>query len=94
MYIQCQHLIPALNAWAAREKYMTARLFATQFHGHGCMDDLTSEHGFDSQAEWVIDVIHGCLYNHALAGIPLIGAGIKCLYLSVLMNIFLYVVFS
>ena len=38
-YIQCRHLIPALNEWAARVKYTTARLYATQFLGHGyvCM---------------------------------------------------------
>ena len=37
--------------------------------GHGCMNDLTTESSFDSQATWVINVlglssrhvIHGCL---------------------------------
>ena len=26
-------------------------------HGHGCMDDLTTERSFDPQATWVIDVL-------------------------------------
>ena len=42
-HVQCQHIIPALNAWIAREVYTTARLMATQFPGHGCMNDLTTE---------------------------------------------------
>ena len=54
--IQCQHLIPALNAWAARAEYTTAHPIATQFPGHGCMYDLTTERSFDSQAMWVINV--------------------------------------
>ena len=56
---------------------MTACLIATQFPGHGCMDDLTTEISFDSQALWVIDVLgiyfwhinHGFLYNQALADV-------------------------
>ena len=28
--------------------------FATQFPGHGCIDDLTTESKFDSQATWII----------------------------------------
>ena len=28
-----------------------------QFPGHRCMDDLTAECSFDSQASWVIDVL-------------------------------------
>ena len=67
---------------------MTAQLIATQFPGHGCIDDFTIERSFESQATWVIDVlgsflshvIHGCLYSHALTDIWLSGAGIKCLY--------------
>ena len=55
--VQCRHLIPALNECAARVKYMTARLYATQFLGHGCMHDLTTECSFDAQATWVIDVL-------------------------------------
>ena len=38
--LQCQHLIPALNAWAAWAKYKTTCPIATQFPGHGCMNDL------------------------------------------------------
>ena len=51
------------------------------------MDDLTTECSFDSQAMWVIDlldlffdVIHGCLYNQALADVQVTGAGTECLY--------------
>ena len=47
--LQCRHLIPALNAWAARAWYMTACPIAIQFSGHGSVDDLTAEHGFDSK---------------------------------------------
>ena len=56
-YIQCRHLIPTLNAWAARAVYTTACAIATQFPGLGCMDDLTTKRSFDSQAAWVIDVL-------------------------------------
>ena len=38
MYIQCRHLIPALNAWAVRTYYTTARPIDTLFHDHGCVD--------------------------------------------------------
>ena len=34
----------------------TARLIASQFPGHECMDDLTTEGSFDAQAKWVIGV--------------------------------------
>ena len=54
--LQCRHLIPALNAWVARAKYTTARPIATQFHGHLCVNDLTTERNFDSQITWVINV--------------------------------------
>ena len=30
---------------------------ATQFPGNGCIDDLTTEHSFNFQAAWVIDVL-------------------------------------
>ena len=43
--IQSRHLIPALNARAARAQ-----------NGYGCMDNLTAERSFDSQATWVIGV--------------------------------------
>ena len=36
---------------------MTARPIATQFAGHGCIDDLTTERSFDLQTTWVIDVL-------------------------------------
>ena len=48
--IQCRHSIPALIVWAARAKYNTARPIATQFPGHGCMDDLTTERSLVLQA--------------------------------------------
>ena len=41
--LQCRHLIPALNAWAVRACYTTARPIGTQIHGHGCMDYLKIE---------------------------------------------------
>ena len=55
--VQCRHLIPVLDVWAAWAKYTTARPIATQFPGHGCMDDLTTGRSFDSLATWVIDVL-------------------------------------
>ena len=57
MYVQCRHLIPALNALAARALYTTARPIATQFPGHGRTDDLTIERRLDWQATWVIGVL-------------------------------------
>ena len=35
---------------------MAARLITTQFAGHGCMDDLTTERSVDLQATWAIDL--------------------------------------
>ena len=72
--LQYQHLIPALNAWAARAQYTNASPIATQFPGHGRMNNLTTEFSFDSQATLVIDVIglfflhviHWCFYDQAL----------------------------
>ena len=87
--VQSWQLIAALDEWATREEYTTARQIATQFPGHGSMYDLTTERSIDSQAMWFIDVlgfnfhwhgIHWCLYNHALADILSTGAGIECLY--------------
>ena len=46
------HLIPAVNA-----QYTTVRPIATQFPGHGCLDDLTTERSFNSQATCVVDVL-------------------------------------
>ena len=42
---------------AAWQKYATARPIATQVPGHRCMDNLTTERSFDSQAIWVIRVL-------------------------------------
>ena len=44
---------------------MTARPIVTQFLGHGCMNDLTTERSFDSQATCVIDAI--CLFFDMLS---------------------------
>ena len=65
----------------------SARPIATQFRGHRCIDNLITEHSFDSQATRVFDVlglfygnvIHGCLYNQALADVQSTGEGIRCL---------------
>ena len=87
--LQCRHLIPALNVWAAvRAKYTTACPIATHFPGHGCMNDpqlnVTLIHTLRgslmclSYLNW--NVIHGCLYNQAMAGVRSTGAGIKWLY--------------
>ena len=56
VHVQCRHLIPALNVRAAWAKYTNACPIATQFPGHGCMDDLTTKRSFDSQTTWVIDM--------------------------------------
>ena len=87
-YVQCRHLILALNVGAARAWYTTAHPIATHFPGHECTDDLTTERGFDTQATWVIDVlgfifwytIQWCLDNQERADVRSTGAGIKCLY--------------
>ena len=50
LQLQYQYFMPALIAWAARAEYTTARPIATQFPGHGCMDDLTIERGVDLPA--------------------------------------------
>ena len=55
--LQCRHLIPAPNAWAARVYCTTAHLIATQFPWYGIMDNLTTERSFESQATWVIDIV-------------------------------------
>ena len=44
----------ALDAWPG---HTTAHTLATKFHVNGCMDDLTIERRFDSQAKWVSDVL-------------------------------------
>ena len=58
--VQCIHLIPALNALAARAHYTTVRPIAAGFSIHGCIYDPTTERSFDSQVTWVIDVL--CLF--------------------------------
>ena len=59
--LQCRHLIPALNAWAAWTLYTNAHPNATQFRWHGCIGDHTTKRSFDSQAMWdsraTIDVL-------------------------------------
>ena len=56
--VECRRLIPALNAWEVRVYTIhVARLIDTQFHGHGCMNNLTTQRCIESQATWVIDVL-------------------------------------
>ena len=57
VFVQCRHLIPALNVWEAWAYCTTARPIATKFPGHGCMDDLTNERSFDSKAMWLIAML-------------------------------------
>ena len=45
-----------LNVWASQALCTTARPIATQFLGHGRMDNPT-ERSFDSQAIWVFNVL-------------------------------------
>ena len=86
--IQCWHLIHALSPRAAQAYYTTKRPIATLFPGHGCIDILTTERDFGSQATQVIDVrdlsfghvVHGCVHNLVLADVRTTAAGIKCLY--------------
>ena len=87
--LQCRHLIPALNAWAALAKYKTTCPIATQFPWHGCMNDLQPNvtlicklRGSLMFLSYFIEIIHGCLYNQAMADIQSTGAVIKCLYCS------------
>ena len=82
--MQCRHLIFALNALTARAYYTTAHPIASQFAGHGCMEYVTTERSFESQATCVFDmlgsflryVIRGCLHNQALADVWVTGAGV------------------
>ena len=61
---------------------------ASQFTGNGCMDDVTTEHSFDSKDKWVIYVlglwfwhfIHGCLYNQALANLLMLELNVYTVY--------------
>ena len=74
--------------------YTTVCMVDIQFPGHGCMGDLTTKRNFDLQATWVIGVlglcfrhvIHGYLYNQALADVWSTGAGIKCLHCTLFAN--------
>ena len=59
--VQCRHLIPALNAWAARAYYTTACPIASQFSGHCCIDYLEIERSFGLQVTCVIGVL-GCYF--------------------------------
>ena len=45
--VQCQHIIPTLNARADWAKYTIARPVATHIPGYGCIYDLTTERRFD-----------------------------------------------
>ena len=83
--IQCRHSIPALNGWADRVQYTTAHPIATQFPGHGYMDDLTTKLSFDLQASRAFDVLDYpfdmlSMGVCTLKDVRSTGAGIKCLY--------------
>ena len=73
--LQCQHLISALNAWATWAKYTTGCPCATQFPLQGCMNDLTTVRTLNRKRRRSLlcltyfhcHVIHGRLYNQALA---------------------------
>ena len=85
LWLQCRHIISALNTWAARAEYTTARLPPNWCNW--CMDDLTTEKSSRLQVMWVIDVIiltcyhlFWCLYSRLFADIRSTGAGIKCLH--------------
>ena len=54
--LQCQHLIPALKAWAEHNSRPHCPV-AIQFPVHGCIDDRPTERSVDSQATLVIDVL-------------------------------------
>ena len=57
--LQCRHLIPALNTWAAWTHNTIARPIGTLLPRHWSKEDLPTERSFDSQATWVmiIDVL-------------------------------------
>ena len=61
-YVQCRHLIPALDAWAVRTYYSTARPIAPKFAGHEYMVGPKPEQSFNSLLTWVFDVL-GVLFN-------------------------------
>ena len=91
-FILMADTVPTFNLCAkcvgSPAKYATVCLIATQFAGHGCTDDLTTERSLDSQATRFIAVLglffqhvtNECLYNQALEDVRSTGAGIKCLY--------------
>ena len=64
LYVQCRHLITALNAWAAKAEYTTARPVANYFPKNASNDDLTIERSFDLQASRVIDVLDIIYVDH------------------------------
>ena len=41
---------------------------ASQFSGHGCMDDPTTERSFDSPVTWVIDML-GLIFDMLSLGV-------------------------
>ena len=54
--VQCQHLIPALNARAFQA--YTVRPIVTKVPVEGCVDKLKTECSLDSQATWAIYVLN------------------------------------
>ena len=46
--------------------YSWIEYIAIQLSGHGCTNDLTTEHGFVLQASWVIDVLGLLFFWHVI----------------------------
>ena len=76
---------PTLRLLSLRRVKMDPLIQNKEFHGYECTDLLTNETKIwsDSQATCALmclafwHVIHGCLYNPALAGVWLTRAGVK-----------------
>ena len=97
-WLQCWHLIPALNVWAPQAKSTTAHLIACQCPGHGCDHmSLASQLNIalipklygsviDVLGLFFWHVIQVCFYNQAPADVRSTGAEIKCLH-RILINL-------
>ena len=86
--VQCRHLIPALNTWAAgRNTRPHGRLPPSYLVMNGWMSSQLKAalfyrlHGSSMSVAFFYQyVTHGNLYNQALADVRSNGVGIKCLY--------------
>ena len=65
-HIQCQHLIPVLNTWAAMGNSQPLIQLPPSFLG---MDNHTMELSFDSLAAWVIDVLELLFFDMLSMGV-------------------------